>query len=750
LGYRVRAETIRKMGRKLNVFDPLSLSLSAAQDRFRTASIRYQAAKPNHEMLRQSFLFSRLQDPSLDDAHYRAIQKLVRLEKIRDAFRRIRALKGIKQGSSISQVEVSGPLGSQIVSDRRSVEQALCHSLQQRFTKAHGSPFLHGQLALDVDPYGCGWAAKEILEGTYVCPPDTDEYTRQFIEALKWPVLRPTMVSSILSTEAFCTHWRRAKERTSSSISGLHFGHYKAASHHPSIAHLHARFTQLVFMTGISLSRYQSGLQVILEKKPGAINIDMLRAILLIEADFNAAMKLIIGHRMICNAIRCHAIPTECFGSRPGHSAIQVSLNRCLVSDTSRQQKTPLAIASVDCLTCYDSLGHPPASIACQRLGAPPSVLCTIFSTIQLMKFFLRTAHGDSDNFYGGGTSVLPFQGVCQGNGAGPAIWLAVSMVLMNMIKSHGSSATFTTPISKLSTSLIGLIYVDDCDLFAVNSDSSRPQAVVDSLQKNINLWQGGLIVTGGALSPKKSSWCLLSMRPQGKRWLFHSVKSFPASITISDGANPPLPIRRVEPHEGIAVVGVIQALSGTQKPALAALQSKSKEWEVALRQGFLPRSLAWLALHCVIWPGLRYPLAVTSFTESQALSITCRLYQTLLPRLGVNRHYPLVLRHIPAKFYGLGLPQPYWEQGLAALKLFLEFGNTSRPESVLIQMSLELLQLEVGTGQLIFDADFSQWSLLATQCWLKSIWAFVSFAHIRLVPELSPVPALQCQNDAF
>jgi len=119
---------------------------------------------------------------------------------------------------------------------------------------------------LDVDPFGCGWAAKAILEGTYECPPDTDEYTRQFIDALKWPALRPEMVSSILSTEAFCAHWRRAKERTSSSISGLHFGHYKAASHSPDIAHLHARFTQLVFMTGISLSRYQSGLQVILEK----------------------------------------------------------------------------------------------------------------------------------------------------------------------------------------------------------------------------------------------------------------------------------------------------------------------------------------------------------------------------------------------------------------------------------------------------------------------------------------------------
>jgi len=124
-------------------------------------------------------------------------------------------------------------------------------------------------------------------------------------------------------------------------------------------------------------------------------------------------------------------------------------------------------------------------------------------------------------------------------------------------------------------------------------------------------------------------------------------------------------------------VVGVIQALSGNQKPALLAMQSKANSWEVALHQGFLPRSLAWLALHCVIWPGLCYPLAVTSFSETQALSITSWLYKTLLPQLGVNHHYPLALRFASPKFNGLGLPHPYWEQGIAALKLFLEFANT-------------------------------------------------------------------------
>jgi len=56
------------------------------------------------------------------------------------------------------------------------------------------------------------------------------------------------------------------------------------------------------------------------------------------------------------------------------------------------------------------------------------------------------------DRFYSGGQSALPFQGVCQGNGVGPAIWLATSMVLMDMVHENGHLATFYSPISHQPT----------------------------------------------------------------------------------------------------------------------------------------------------------------------------------------------------------------------------------------------------------------------------------------------------------
>jgi len=252
---------------------------------------------------------------------------------------------------------------------------------------------------------------------------------------------------------------------------------------------------------------------------------------------------------------------------------------------------------------------------------------------------------------------------------------------------------------------------------FFTDQDSLQLGWMITQLQQNINLWQGGLAVTGGSLAPKKSSWCLMSMHPQGKCWSFHTPKSLPAVLTVLDQQQHLQPIHCIHPNEGIAVVKVVQALSGNQKPALMALQVKASMWEAAFHQGFIPRPLAWLAMQRVIWLSLRYPLAVTSFSETQALSIVSKLYHTLLPHLGVNRYYPLDLQHAPPKFHGLGLPHSFWEQGIAALKLFLEFGNTAQPEHMLIQTSLEYLQLAVGMGAEVLQADFScgaPWPLIA------------------------------------
>ena len=102
----------------------------------------------------------------------------------------------------------------------------------------------------------------------------------------------------------------KAKEDTSSSESGIHFGHYKAGAQSISISHFHALKTSLALKRGIALTRWSRGLLVMLEKMFGCTLISKLQEILLVEADFNFANKMIYGVRMLNNA-RLHGVMME-------------------------------------------------------------------------------------------------------------------------------------------------------------------------------------------------------------------------------------------------------------------------------------------------------------------------------------------------------------------------------------------------------------------------------------------------------
>jgi len=188
------------------------------------------------------------------------------------------------------------------------VEQYLSEALALRFQLTAHSPFLVDPLRYELGLLGTSPAAQAILQGTYQCPAGVDLYTQQLIAVLQIPP-RLTTVSSGIRRDDFIRHWCRSRERTSSSYSSLHYGHYKASVDCPRIAEFHALITDMAFNQGYSLSRWQSSLQVLLEKKPGAIRVANLRALGLLEADFNSAMKILVGHQMVRQALKDNHIP---------------------------------------------------------------------------------------------------------------------------------------------------------------------------------------------------------------------------------------------------------------------------------------------------------------------------------------------------------------------------------------------------------------------------------------------------------
>ena len=72
-----------------------------------------------------------------------------------------------------------------------------------------------------------------------------------------------------------------------------------------------------------------------LEKRSGNVDVVKLRAILLLEANFNSINKILFNRYILPSLENSQSISYEIIGSRRGQSSYHVALNKKLVSDIS-------------------------------------------------------------------------------------------------------------------------------------------------------------------------------------------------------------------------------------------------------------------------------------------------------------------------------------------------------------------------------------------------------------------------------
>jgi hypothetical protein len=82
------------------------------------------------------------------------------------------------------------------------------------------------------------------------------------------------------------------------------------------ISHFHAVRVSITLAHAIQLERWSRGLSVMLEKMLGVMLVNNLRAILLMEGDFNATNKMVYGVGMLKNVRDHNLMPEEIFSER--------------------------------------------------------------------------------------------------------------------------------------------------------------------------------------------------------------------------------------------------------------------------------------------------------------------------------------------------------------------------------------------------------------------------------------------------
>jgi len=212
------------------------------------------------------FLLACLQDPTVTDEQHVAISKLVVTERVQDAYWQIWALKGTITCTNISQVEIMGPHGPQLILGLRAVKQTLSVSAKLVYEGPCISILIstitsrmlaslavvYQRRKFSKDCISVLWTQMNTF--SYLLRPCTGQYWGQTLSC--WSsTWRPFVLIGV-----------RCKNPLPPPILDYILV-IASQQQHPKYCSLPCQVYTISFMTGILLSWYQLGLQVILEKR---------------------------------------------------------------------------------------------------------------------------------------------------------------------------------------------------------------------------------------------------------------------------------------------------------------------------------------------------------------------------------------------------------------------------------------------------------------------------------------------------
>jgi hypothetical protein len=119
---------------------------------------------------------------------------------------------------------------------QKDVKQAIQQECEVRFLLAHSAPIMTLLLGERIRYLSDESLAKAIITGTYDIPTDLDPATAMILKEIGKPGMKIVNGKNneiIITPEDFKQFWKKFNKFTSSSMSGVHYGHYKAAIQDP-------------------------------------------------------------------------------------------------------------------------------------------------------------------------------------------------------------------------------------------------------------------------------------------------------------------------------------------------------------------------------------------------------------------------------------------------------------------------------------------------------------------------------------
>ena len=716
---------ILRRAKRLHIPTPALLSIDDCKEGICLSLIQQREVRKQDEAHRSQHLGNCLQAAmdSGNEARILEAKARIRNESSKKMWRRINKVTKPATDRACMQVEVQRQGQTLSFTEKDDIEREIQNECHQRFHLGHCAPISRSRLGEDLNYFADDTIAEQIISGTYPIPDDLDPPTALMISEIgrMGRAIQESGTQNTLSISAsdFQHHFSRLNENTSTSPSGIHLGHDKAATQSDELSEIFALQMSTIIHTGIHPSCWGVALQVMIEKIAGVCLVTKLRSIQLYEADYNWFNKFIFNDGALRALEASGLLPEEHYSQR-NSTAEDVCFDKTLTLDISQQSRTPTAIISVDAAQCYDRVNHKMMGLVWLALQVLIHAVAIVLHCLQYMKILTRTGWGDSTRYFGGDTSDTPFCGLGQGSKAAPASWIQLSSIIVNVYKSMGFGAKIIDPITGSASHTIGCLFVDDTDLYCMDETLTTIPQLATLASMQTSWWARLLNSTGGAIKGPKSFWYLLYYTCKDGTWDYADTRE---TIEIPLPEDESTTLTSKKPTHAEKTLGVITAPCGGHAAHLVSMQEKSHSWLRKILNGHLPASHVWQSYLHQLRPRLQYALGTLTNDLSSAEQCLQSMEFALLPHLGVNRHVKRGWRCTHQTFGGIGLLNLPIEQFICRTNIFMQHYGTPSSLGHKLSTSLHWLQLQIGCTGSPFLLPYNSWAHLSPICWTKCFW---------------------------
>ena len=231
-----------------------------------------------------------------------------------------------------------------------------------------------------------------------------------------------------------------------------------------------------------------------------------------------------------------------------------------------------------DATGCYNHIIMLLGMIAARRLGLPVELVRCQSEVLKYLCYAIKTVYGISEKNYHG-TVFEPLFGTGQGSGGSPAIWLSLSVLILNAFDCLADDGfSFQDPWQEIMEEWKVFAFVDDTSLgMTDNNNQLTVKSLTSSIQQSAKIWEQLLHTTGGALNLAKCFWSLQYWEWNKGRPQLREYQKHDPDMILYSGDNPEAAIiKKVTNDTATRMLGVFLNFTGTFGTHATELQQKT------------------------------------------------------------------------------------------------------------------------------------------------------------------------------